>query len=99
VARILAKCDGWQDPLAPHVEQASRVFAFVVSPLLDDIRDLRWLIAEAERRLEMERLAHTLTIAARDEAQVAADRLRFERDAARAAAPADGSVPPSGDAE
>lgn len=62
VAFILARCAGYQDPLPEHTEQASRVFAGVVAPLLRDIRVLKWLHAEAVWHLEMERLAHATTI-------------------------------------
>lgn len=78
VAFVLAKCDGWAAPLPSHSEQASRVYAGVVGPLVRDIRLLRWLHAEAVWRLEMERLAHAVTIAQRDELLASSGR-QFSR--------------------
>lgn len=56
MARLIAENDGLDLPL----EQAARVYAHVVAPLL-------WLLGEAQYRLAMERLAHGVTIATRDQ--------------------------------
>lgn len=58
VARVLSKCDGFEDPLPPHAAEASRVYARVLIPL---VQDARWLLAEAQHQLEMERLTHAIT--------------------------------------